>query len=89
MQLFPEAPAGANNPSILQPTLQPGKRTRRRQVILHLKPADYDRLKALRPLFDPPLPPRQLARRLLLLSMTWFEQQAALPCVPVAPPEAP
>ena len=89
MQPFPEAPPGANNPSIHQPALQPGKRTRRRPVVILMKPADYARLKALHPLFDPPLTPRQLARRLVLLSITWFEQQAALPCVSSLPGEAP
>jgi hypothetical protein len=77
MQPSPEGPPRANFPS-----LSLGKRaTRRRlhrQIVVHLKRTDYDRLRALRPGFADNTPPK-IARDLMLFALTLVEQRRVDP----------
>ena len=76
MQPSPESPPGANFPTARLPKHE--KRRRHRPLVLHLKRADYDRLRALRPRFSGETPPK-IARHLMLLALAQVEQQPADP----------
>ena len=80
MQTSPEAPPGANFPTVRLPKHEK-RRRRHRPLVLHLKRADYDRLRALRPRFSGETPPK-IARHLVLLALAQVEQQPADPPQP-------
>ena len=82
MQPSPEAPPGANFPTV-RDTKSAKRRRRHQQLVLHLKRSDYDRLRALRPRFADESPPK-IARVLLLRALDQIEQQ---PFDPSSPPE--
>jgi hypothetical protein len=75
MQTSPESPPGANFPTPRLPKREK-RRLRHRQLVLHLKGVDYDRLRALRPRFSGDSPPK-IARHLMLLALGQVEQQPA------------